>query len=187
MATWLAPFMLYAATEGRILSENDIDPAEGDKLSGELAVFESVGQGIRLSLAACADTAGCEPVLSEDELATLIQTLENRIDQLNAVDDSADTGAGYDSLIDEYRQTREAYALYMRELQDIRRGVREFAEEEMPAESPADEQTPSPPPEPEQSARATPPEPEARPEPAFENEDFDIESFEDVDEPIRSY
>jgi len=173
-----------AATEGRILPETEVDPAAGSELAGELAVFESVGQGIALSLAVCEDAAGCDPMLSEDELAKLIETLDSRIDQLNSFEESAETAAGYDSLLNEYRQTREDYALYMKELRDIKRGVKEFAEEEIPAETTAE---PEPAPEPERAAqKVPPPEPRAQPKPKFDNEGFNIEAFEDVDEPIRS-
>lgn len=171
-----------AATEGRILSETEVDPAAGSELAGELAVLESVGQGIALSLAVCEEAAGCEPMLSEDELAKLIETLDSRIDQLNSFEESAETATGYDSLLNEYRQTREDYALYMKELRDIKRGVKEFAEEEIPAETTA-ETEPAPSPEPEKAARVEPP---PAPKPKFSNEEFDVDFFEDVDEPIRS-
>ena len=171
-----------AATEGRILSENEVDPAAGNALAGELAVFESVGQGIALSLAVCDEAGNCDPMLSEDELAKLIETLDARIDQLTAVEETSATADNYDSLLNEYRQTRQEYALYMKELRDIKRGVQEFAEEEIPAETTSE---PEPPPKPEQAARAEP-EPPPAPKPKFKNEEFDVEFFEDVDEPIRS-
>ncbi|MDZ7736349.1 MAG: hypothetical protein U5P41_09775 [Gammaproteobacteria bacterium] len=171
-----------AATEGRILSEGEVDPAASNQLAGELEVFESVAQGIALSLAVCDEVAGCDPMLSEDELAKLIETLDSRIDQLNSFEESAETAAGYDSLLNEYRQTRENYALYMKELRDIKRGVKEFAEEEIPAET-TTEPEPAPSPEPEKAARVEPP---PEPKQKFRNEEFDVDFFEDVDEPVRS-
>lgn len=171
-----------AATEGRILSEGEVDPAASNQLAGELAVFESVGQGIALSLAVCDEAIGCDPMLSEDELTKLIETLDSRIDQLTSVEETAATADNYDSLLNEYRQTRQEYALYMKELRDIKRGVKDFAEEEIPAETVSE---PAPPPEPEKAARAEP-EPPPAPKPKFRNEEFDVEFFEDVDEPIRS-
>ena len=170
----------HAATEGRILSEGEVDLAASNQLAGELAVFESVGQGIALSLAVCDETAGCDPMLSEDELAKLIETLDNRIDQLTSVEETTETADNYDSLLNEYRQTRQEYALYMKELRDIKRGVKDFAEEQVPAKTTTE---PAPPPKPEKAARTEPP---PAPKPKFRNKEFDVEAFEDVDEPIRS-
>lgn len=188
----LSATCVSAATEGRILSGEAVNPQASEQLSGEIAVFQSVGQGIQLSLAACADRPGCEPVLSEDELAKLIQTLDKRIEQLNAAGQSAEQPPNVDRLIDEYRQTRQQYATYMQQLRDVQQGLKEFAEEEVPAKTPADEQQAAPSesaPEPEKSARkesAPAPQAKPEPEPEFKNEGFSIESFEDVDEPIRS-
>ncbi len=182
--------IVAAATEGRILSGEAVDPQSREQLASEIAVFQSVGQGIRLSLAACADRPGCEPMLSEDELAQLIQTLDKRIEQLKAAGQSAEKAANVDRLVNEYRQTRQQYATYMQELRDVQQELKDFAEEAVPAETPADEQQaePSAPsPKPEKSAQQTSaPETKAQPEPEFNNEGFSIDSFEDVDEPIRS-
>lgn len=176
------PAGLQAATEGRILSGHEIEPAAGGEMAGELAVFESVGQGIELSLAACGQAPDCTPALSETELAKLIETLDSRIDRLNNFDESTEAGVDYDSLLNNYRRTREVYALYMRELRDIRRGVADFAEEEIVEEPVTKEAAVS---RPEKSARLAP-EPEQPPKPKFKNEDYSIETFEDVDELIRS-
>ena len=182
-----------AATEGKILAPDSVDPADSGKHAGELAVFESVGQGIQLSLANCSDRSDCEPVLSEDELATLIQTLDARIEQLNAAEPESEREV--DRLINKYRQTRQQYALYMEELRDIQRDIREMADEEVPAARPADdiqaesapESKPEPEPKLEQSARKDPvPEPKASTKPQYENEEFSLDQFEDADEPIRS-
>jgi len=183
----LSTTCVSAATEGRILSGNEVNPSASEQLSDEIAVFQSVGQGIQLSLAACADRPGCEPMLSEDELAQLIQTLDKRIEQLNAAGESAEQTANVDRLIKEYRQTRQQYATYMQELRDIQRGLKDMAEEEVPAKTPADEQQAVSSPKPDKSAqKTTAPEPKAKPEPKIDNEGFSIDSFEDVDEPIRS-
>lgn len=174
---WLLPAgLVLAATEGRIYAPHEVDPAATGTLSGELSVFESVAQGIALSLAACEGRSDCSPALSEDELSQLIRTLDQRIEQLNTYDAQADTGAEYDSLLNNYRQTRDSYALYLRELQDVRQNIREFAEEDAIKEPVAEK----PAPEPEKAARAEPPKPK------FRNEAYSIEIFEDVDELIRS-
>lgn len=173
----------HAATAGRILSKNEVDPAASAALAGELAVFESVAQGIALSLAVCESERVCNPALSENELAKLIETLDDRIDQLSTVDESINTGSDYDSLLNEYRRTRETYALYMRELQDARRGVPEYAEEEIVKEPRIQEPAA---PVAEKSARLAVPEEEPAPRPKFRNDDYSIEYFEDADELIRS-
>jgi len=168
-----------AATEGRILSGNEIDPAAGGELAGEIEVLESVAQGIALSLAICEESAaGCRNIVSEDELAKLIETIDTRLDQLNSFEQTAETAPNYDEILNQYRETREQYAVYMRELQDIGRAAeQELVEEELPPEPEIIE---PPQAEPKQTVEKEPPQPK------FENEEFDISDFADVDELIRS-
>lgn len=180
----LATMAVQAVSPDRILSADELVSRSESELAGELIIFESVGEGIALSLAVCADNVSCQPALSEPELAKLIETLDSRIQHLRSLAPDAQSVNDRDSLLSDYQQTRQQYALYMRELRDIKAADTLDAEIEAEARSSrsetADTVTPS---APAISAEVQQPAP---PKPKFRNEGIELEAFEDADELIRS-
>ncbi len=175
----LVTLPVMAASSARLLPAEELGADAAGQLAGELAVFESIGEGIAISLAVCADAINCEPALSEAELSQLLDTIDRRIRHLDEVE------AGNTALINEYQQTRQQYALYLRELrnlgQDAVRRLESDAEANGGAEA-EDQPAAEAEPEPEQTAEL--PRQPARPK--YDNSNYDLEYFEDADELIRS-
>lgn len=168
---------VMAVSSARLLPADELGADAAGQLAGELMVFESIGEGIAISLAVCADAIDCEPALSEAELSQLLDTIDRRIQHLDAVEE------GNAALIDEYQQTRQQYALYLRELRNLGQDAVRRLESEADSDGSAEtEDQPAAEAEPEQTAER-PPQP-ARPK--YDNSDYDLEYFEDADELIRS-
>lgn len=175
---------VQAASPGRILSADELVSHSETELAGELAIFESVGEGIALSLAVCADNVSCQPVLSEPELAKLIETLDIRIQHLRSLPADVRSVNDGDDLLNDYQQTRQQYALYMRELRDIK--AADNLDAEIEAQGRPSRSRPAEPVTPTKTAESAVMHEPTPPRPKFRNEGFDLEAFEDADELIRS-
>lgn len=147
--------VLPFSASARILSGSDIASQPLEAFNAELAVFNSVAQGIELQLAICEIEDDCAPAVARTEVAKMIETLDVRINQISGLESAADSTDGLADVLNEYRAAREQYAGYMRDLQSLPATV--------PATPPATQQ-------PTRSPVA----------PAAPSMDF----FEDVDEPL---
>jgi hypothetical protein len=160
-----------AATPGQIVADDDITAHPPEVLNEELKVFESVGEGIQVIMAVCQDQPDCTFAISESEIDKLIETLDRRISQLAHAREGT-VEPGYIELLDEYRDTREQYAMYRREIQDITRAIEEgtfHAEESLSGFEP----------EPYEEDELP-----ALWEPQYRHEGLTLDMFEDVDEPL---
>jgi hypothetical protein len=163
-------FAAQAATAGQIVT-GDVTAHSPDALNEELKVFESVGEGIQVIMAVCQDQPDCTFAISGNEIERLIETLDDRISQIDSALHEGDIGQNYMELLDEYRDTREQYALYRREIQDITRAIEEgtfYVEDALPDAStdPYDEELP------------------ALWEPRYRHDGLSLDMFEDADEPL---
>lgn len=161
---------VYAATAGQIIVGDDVSQHSPETLAEELDVFESIGEGIQVIMAVCQDQPDCILAISDDEIEKLIDTLDRRISQLNQIRQEEVTGV-YDELLDEYRGTREQYAMYRREVEDIARAIEEgafYAEPALPEfeTDVFDDDLP------------------VRWEPRYRHEDLTLDMFEDIDKPL---
>lgn len=159
----------HAATPGQIIVGDDIAGYPPEIFSDELSVFGSVGEGIQVIMAVCQDQPDCTFAISDSEIAKLIETLDNRIDQLDSI---RQEGPIYGELLEEYRDMRSQYAMYRREIEDITRAIEEgtfYAEEPIPDF----EQDVY-----EDDIFAAPR------EPRYRHEGLTLDMFEDIDEPL---
>lgn len=86
----------------------------------ELQLFGTIGTGIALALAQCEEQEGCAPNVTEDELNTLIATLEARIEELRRrLEENENTASRVEleGLIDGFNKELQAFNAYLAELQ----------------------------------------------------------------------
>ncbi|MEQ8426956.1 MAG: filamentous hemagglutinin N-terminal domain-containing protein [Gammaproteobacteria bacterium] len=86
----------------------------------ELQLFGTIGTGIALALAQCEEQEGCAPNVTEDELNTLIATLEARIEELRRRLEESESTANrveLEDLIDGFNKELQAFNSYLAELQ----------------------------------------------------------------------
>ncbi len=88
----------------------------------ELQLFGTIGTGIALALAQCEEQEGCAPNVTEDELNTLIATLEARIEELRRrLEENENTAnrVELEGLIEGFNKELQAFNSYLAELQDF--------------------------------------------------------------------
>ncbi|MEQ8938286.1 MAG: hypothetical protein RLT30_06250, partial [Gammaproteobacteria bacterium] len=86
----------------------------------ELQLFGTIGTGIALALAQCEEQEGCAPNVTEDELNTLIATLEARIEELRRrLEENENTAnrVELEGLIEGFNKELQAFNSYLAELQ----------------------------------------------------------------------
>ncbi len=86
----------------------------------ELQLFGTIGTGIALALAQCEEQEGCAPNVTEDELKTLISSLEARIEELRQrqqEDENAVARVELDELIEAFNKELQSFNTYLAELQ----------------------------------------------------------------------
>lgn len=123
-STWLilvwAAFLLSPVQVGaanRILDNSEVELADAASLSAEAEVFKSIGLGISLSLASCADQQGCALNVDRDEIQHLLDTLDNRIDGLVVRQESGEED--FTEVLTAYVNERENYQRFLDQLGEV--------------------------------------------------------------------
>lgn len=173
--TALLPLLLLSsqfvyAAEGRILDSVEAEQAGKDAFEAEEKLFSTIGQSIALSLAYCEIQTDCNPSVDKDELDTLIDKLDDRINNLILKQESSEED--YTELLTAYVNHRENYIDYQEQLDEIatvEAPVSDEAEEDVFADE-------------SEEAEEVVQQEEAVEEPAEEEADFSI--FEDIDEAL---
>lgn len=118
----LLPFLVFLSqalysAEGRILDTVEAEQAGKDAFVAEEKLFASIGNSIALSLAYCKIQPDCEPSVDKDELNTLIDKLDDRINSLILKQESSEED--YTELLTAYVNHRENYLDYQEKLDEI--------------------------------------------------------------------
>ncbi len=108
----------------------------------ELQLYGTIGTGIALSLAQCEEQEGCAPSVTEDELNTLIASLEARLLELErrlVAEPELDLRAELEKLIDGFNIELLAFQSYKKDLEAFFAaeddfGDDDFADEDLPEE-----------------------------------------------------
>lgn len=106
-----------AATTGDFLNDDSVAKADDSALAAEAGVFNTVSQGIAVSLARCA-AEHCVPDVTKDELELLISKLNDRIGVLTSrFQESGDKQL--EKILLSYASSRDSYNGYLDKLKDI--------------------------------------------------------------------
>ena len=142
MQLTLAIFMLASVqvmAANRILDNNEIELADADTLSAEAKVFKSIGLGIALSLANCADQQDCDVNVDRDEIQHLLDALDDRIDGLVVRQESGEED--FTEVLTAYVNERENYQHYLDQVGTV--GAEEGMAVEESVTEPVPDETPS--------------------------------------------
>ena len=103
-----------AAAIGDILKDDAVAKADDAVLAADAGVFDTLGQGIAVSVARCA-AEHCTPDVSKDELKLLIKKLNNRISVLpSRYQKSSDKQL--ENILLSYASSRDSYNGYLDKL-----------------------------------------------------------------------
>ena len=160
--------LFTSAAAARILTGDEVSRADPTALTVEADLFKSIGMSIALSLAQCEGREACTPSVSEGELQSLIDALNERIDSLV---ERQEGGEDLADVLTAYVNQRENYLRYMEKL-DI------LSEEIAPAEEAAPELVE------EAEVFVEEAEEDVVEEPPAE-EEIDFSIFEDMDEEVQ--
>ena len=120
-----------AANLGDILSDDSVADADISALEAEAMVFDTVSNGIAITVARCAVEA-CVPDVSRDELQLLIEKLNNRISVLSGrYQESGDKKL--ETVLLSYASSRDSYTGFLDGLEAVSPPVEEdtgFPEED---------------------------------------------------------
>ncbi|OFZ99086.1 MAG: hypothetical protein A3H35_14745 [Betaproteobacteria bacterium RIFCSPLOWO2_02_FULL_62_17] len=129
---------LWAQDSTGVLDDKDADRADPGALQAEATLFETIRQGIALSIAQCELTPDCAATVSREELRRIVGKLETRLDALTARQ-SADGDTALEPIMLAYVETRDRYSEFLTKLDQIlppesEFGGREADLGELPAE-----------------------------------------------------
>ena len=105
------------AAPGRILDKLEVERADKEAYLAETQTFQSIGMGIALSLAQCDFQTDCDPSVDKQELDTLINELDIRINKLIVKQEGGEED--YTEILTAYVDTRENYINYQQQLDEI--------------------------------------------------------------------
>ncbi|MEM6998885.1 MAG: hypothetical protein AAF419_03485 [Pseudomonadota bacterium] len=125
----LVSFNLSAA----ILDKDEVDNADLAMLQNETAVFQSIGMGIALSIAQCEGVELCSLTVEENEIKKLLDTLDERIENLTLKQEEAEDPVAFDKVLTAYVNERESYTSHLEKLQNLGNTV--ATDDELPEET----------------------------------------------------
>ncbi len=117
--TLSAPPVAAANGFDSILAEEEAQAADVILLEDEVAVFESIRMGLALFLAECDDADACPLSPDGNELETLVQILNTRVDMLTLRRQEAESEAAFDAILSAYVRERDGYALQMEAVEEL--------------------------------------------------------------------
>lgn len=106
-------------TTAAILEKEAFENADITQLQSETVLFKSIGLGIALSLAQCEGVDLCSLTVDETELKQLINTLDDRINNLILKQEEAEDPIAFDKVLTAYVSERESYESHLKKLQSI--------------------------------------------------------------------
>jgi len=101
-----------------VLNDKDADQADAGALQAEASLFESIRQGMELSIAQCELTPKCTPTVSREELHRIVGKLETRLDAVTARH-SAQGDAALEPVMLAYVETRDRYNEFLTKVDRI--------------------------------------------------------------------
>jgi hypothetical protein len=101
-----------------VLDDKDAKQAEPGALQAEATLFETIRQGIAVSIAQCELTPKCTPTVSREELRRIVGKLETRLDTLTARQ-SAAADAALEPVMLAYVESRDKYNEFLTKLDTI--------------------------------------------------------------------
>ncbi|MBL1140581.1 MAG: hypothetical protein HND53_00950 [Proteobacteria bacterium] len=120
-------FFLIASinSSAAILDKEAADKADLNLLQNETVVFQSIRMGIALSLAQCDGVELCSLTVEENEIKELINTLDDRIDNLVLKQEEAEDPVAFDKILSAYIDERESYTGHLEKLKGIKSSLDE--------------------------------------------------------------
>ena len=121
---WLAFIVALAASPvmaqggAGILDDRDADAADPGALQAEAQLFETIRQGIALSIAECELTPKCTPTVNREELRRIVSKLETRLDTLTSRE-SKSGDAALKPVMLAYVDARDGYNEFLTKLDAI--------------------------------------------------------------------
>ena len=109
---------VVAQGAGGILDDLDADAAEPGALQAEAQLFETIRQGIALSIAECELTPKCTPTVNREELRRIVDKLGTRLDALTSRH-SKSGDAALEPVMLAYVGTRDGYTEFLNKLDTI--------------------------------------------------------------------
>ena len=110
-----APVM---AQGGAILDDRDAAAADPGALQAEAQLFETIRQGVALSIAECELTPKCTPTVNREELRRIVTKLETRLDALTSRH-SESGDAALEPVMLAYVGARDGYTEFLHKLDAI--------------------------------------------------------------------
>jgi len=101
-----------------VLDDKDAKQADPGTLQAEASLFETIREGIAVSIAECELTPKCKPTVSREELRRIVGKLETRLDALTARQ-SASADAALEPVMLAYVESRDKYNEYLTKLDRI--------------------------------------------------------------------
>lgn len=101
-----------------VLNDKDADQADAGALQAEATLFETIRQGIALSIAQCELTPKCTPTVSREELRRIVGKLETRLDTLTARH-SAGGDAALEPIMVAYVESRDRYNEFLTKVDQL--------------------------------------------------------------------
>lgn len=110
-----------------VLDDKDAARAEPAALQAEQELFETIRQGIAVSIAQCELAPKCNPTVAREELRRIVGKLDTRLDTLTARHtESGD--AALEPIMVAYVETRDGYNQFLSRLDTILPPEDEFGE-----------------------------------------------------------
>ena len=109
---------VWAQEPAGVLDDKDAKQADAGALQAEATLFETIRQGIALSIAQCESTPKCTPTVSREELRRIVGKLETRLDTLTARQ-SAAADAALEPVMLAYVESRDKYNEFLTKLDKI--------------------------------------------------------------------
>lgn len=102
-----------------ILDENAAEQADLASLQNETELFQSIGMGIALSIAQCDGVELCTLTVEVNEIQELINTLDQRINNLVLKQEEAEDPVEFDKVLTAYVNQKESYTAHLEKLRTM--------------------------------------------------------------------
>ncbi len=124
-AVILAASLMVAAgsAQARILGNEEAQQATTPVLQDEASLFSSIRMGIALSMAQCEGREQCTPSVNADEVKSLLETLNTRINDLTLRQESVEDPDAFQQVLARYVDERDNYSSVLERLGSVEEDI----------------------------------------------------------------
>ena len=115
--------------QARILADDEAAQAPTSTLQQEAKIFSSIRMGIALSMAQCEGRDLCSPSVNSNEIKRLLETLDNRIDDLTLKQESVEDPDAFQEVLAIYVDERDNYNSVLEKLGTVEEDIEDIGVE----------------------------------------------------------